>query len=200
MLGIEIRRQVNGDVFLVQERYARDVVKRFNMKGCKPVSTQLELRSQLDSSQPPVSDEEKSEMVNIPYRSVIGSLRYLATCARLDLAAAVSELSKFNQNLGIVHWEGMKHVLRYLSDTVGEGLMYKRGAHVEVWGYSDSGHAEERETCRGRSGYVFLSVGAAISWRSSMMKLVTHSSCESEYVGLSEAGNEAVYLISFRVK
>ena len=26
------------------------------------------------------------------------------------------------------------------------------------------------------------------------MKLVTHSSCESEYVGLSEAGNEAVYL------
>ena len=27
-----------------------------------------------------------------------------------------------------------------------------------------------------------------------MMKLVTHSNCESEYVGLSEAGNEAVYL------
>ena len=26
------------------------------------------------------------------------------------------------------------------------------------------------------------------------MKLVTHSSCESEYVGLSEARNEAVYL------
>ena len=41
---------------------------------------------------------------------------------------------------------------------------------------------------------MFLSVGAAVSWRSSMMKLVTHSSCESEYVGLSEAGNEAVCL------
>ena len=27
-----------------------------------------------------------------------------------------------------------------------------------------------------------------------MMKLVTYGSCESEYVGLSEAGNEAVYL------
>ena len=26
------------------------------------------------------------------------------------------------------------------------------------------------------------------------MKVVTHSSCESEYVGLSESGNEAVYL------
>ena len=194
LLGIEIRRQPNGDVFLVQERYARDVVKRFNMEGCKFVSTPLELGNQLDSSQQPVSDDEKEEMVNIPYRSAIGSLMYLATCTRPDLAAAVSELSKFNQNPGIAHWEGVKRVLRYLSGTVGEGLMYKRGAQVEVWGYSDSGHAGERETSRGRNGYVFLSAGAAISWRSSMMKLVTHSSCESEYVGLSEAGNEAVYL------
>ena len=83
---------------------------------------------------------------------------------------------------------------RYVKGTVGEGLLYKRGAQVEVWGYSDSGHAGDKETSRGRSGYVFISVGAAISWRSSLMKLVTHSSCEIEYVGLSEAGNEAVYL------
>ena len=27
-----------------------------------------------------------------------------------------------------------------------------------------------------------------------MKKVVTHSSCESEYVGLSESGNEAIYL------
>ena len=63
-----------------------------------------------------------------------------------------------------------------------------------VWGYADSSHARDTDTSRGRTGYVFLSGGAAISWRSGMMKLVTHSSCESEYVGLSEAGNEAVYL------
>ena len=50
LLGIEIRRQDNGDIFLVQERYARDVVKRFNMEGCKSVSTPLELGSQLDMS------------------------------------------------------------------------------------------------------------------------------------------------------
>ena len=194
LLGIEIRRQSNGDVLLVQERYARDVVKRFNMEGCKSVSTPLELGHQLDSSQQPTSDEEKGEMESIPYRSAIGSLMYLATCTRPDLAAAVSELSKFSQNPGVTHWEGVKRVLRYVSCTAGDGLLYKRGAQIEVWGYSDAGHAGDRETSKGRSGYVFMSAGAAISWRSSMMKLVTHSSCESEYVGLSEAGNEAVYL------
>ena len=194
LLGIEIRRQENGDVFLVQERYARDVISRFNMEGCKPVSTPLDLGSHLDNTQQPVTDAERAEMVDVPYRSAIGSLMYLATCTRPDIAAAVSELSKFSQNPGSAHWEGVKRVLRYVSGTISDGLMYKRGAQVEVWGYSDAGHAGDKETSRGRTGYVFLSAGAAISWRSSMMKLVTHSSCESEYVGLSEAGNEAVYL------
>ena len=45
LLEIEIRRQINGDVLLVQERYARDVVKRFNTEGCKIMSTPLELGS-----------------------------------------------------------------------------------------------------------------------------------------------------------
>ena len=72
--------------------------------------------------------------------------------------------------------------------------MYKRGAQVEAMGYSDSGHTGEKSTSRGRTGHVFLSAGAAISWGSSMMKVLTHSTCESEYVGLSESSNEAVYL------
>ena len=194
LLGIEILRQANGDVLLVQEKYAGDVIKRFNMEGSKPVSTPMELGTHLDISQQPVTDEERGEMVNVPYRSAIGSLMYLATCTRPDLAASVSELSKFSQNPGMAHWEGVKRVLRYVKGTVGEGLLYKRGAQVGVWGYSDAGHVGDKESSRGRSGYVFLSAGAAISWRSSMMKFFTHSSCESEYVGLSEAGNEAVYL------
>ena len=194
LLGIEIRRQKNGDVFLVQEKYARDVVSRFSMEGSKPVSTPLELGTHLDSTQQPSSDEDKEAMYNIPYRSAIGSLMYLATCTRPDISAAVSELSKFSQNPGVTHWEGVKRVLRYVSATAGDGLMFKRGAQIAVWGYSDAGHAGDQETSRGRHGYVFLSAGAAVSWRSSMMKLVTHSSCESEYVGLSEAGNEAVHL------
>ena len=194
LLGIEIRRQENGDVLLVQEHYARDVIRRFNMEGCKPVSTPLEFGCRLDSSSVPTTAAGKVEMVDVPYRSAIGSLMYLATCTRPDISAAVSELSKFSQNPGVPHWEGVKRVLRYVSGTVGEGLLYKRGAQVEVMGYSDSGHAGEKETSRGRTGYVFLSAGAAISWRSSMMKVVTHSSCESEYVGLSESSNEAVYL------
>ena len=103
LLGMEIRRQKNGDVFPVQERYARDVIGRFNMEGCKPVSTPLDLGCHLDTTQQPVTDAERAEMVDVPYRSAIGSLMYLATCTRPDIAAAVSELSKFSQNPGSAH-------------------------------------------------------------------------------------------------
>ena len=96
LLGIEIRRYENGDVFLVQERYARDVVKRFNMEGCKPVSTPLELGCRYDSSQQPDNDADRRLMVDVPYRSAIGSLMYLSTCTRPDFLVAVSELSKFS--------------------------------------------------------------------------------------------------------
>ena len=89
-----------------------------------------------------------AKMKGVPYSSAIGSLMYLATCTRPDLAAAVSELSKFSQNLGVAHWEAVKRAMRYLKGTMGEGLMYKRGAQVEVWGYSDSGHAGDVETSR----------------------------------------------------
>ena len=132
LLGIEIRRQENGDVLLVQERYARDVISRFNMEGCKPVSTPLDLGCRLDSAQQPITDVDREQMISIPYRSAIGSLMYLSTCTRPDIAAAVSELSKFSQNPGIAHWEGVKRVLRYISGTVSQGLLYRRGAQVEV--------------------------------------------------------------------
>ena len=88
---------------------------------------------------------------------------YLATCTRPDLAAAVSELSKFSSNPGVAHWEWVRRILRYVSSTAGDGLLYKRGAQIEVWGYSDAGHARDHETSKGRSGYVFMSAGAAWS-------------------------------------
>ena len=104
-------------------------------------------------------------MENVPYRLAIGSLMYLATCTRPDLAECVSELSKFSQNLGAVHWEGMKRVLHYLSGTLGAGLLYKRGAQVVVWGYSDSGHATMSRGVLGMSLSVKVGLSAGEAQR-----------------------------------
>ena len=66
-------------------------------------------------------------MEGIPYRNAIGSLMYLTTCTRPDIAAAVISLSRFNINPGMAHWEGVLHVLKYLKGTIENGICYKKG-------------------------------------------------------------------------
>ena len=70
----------------------------------------------------------KARMEAYPYRHVIGKLMYLAVCIRPDISEAVSELSRFNANPELKHWESAMRVLRYLSGTAGVGLLFKKGA------------------------------------------------------------------------
>ena len=85
-------------------------------------------------------------MVDIPYRSLVGSLMYLAVCTRPDLSMAVSALSRCSQNPQMVHWEAAKRVLRYFKGTAGEGLGYSPGEEIEIWGYSDASYGSDEET------------------------------------------------------
>ena len=99
-------------------------------------------------------------MVDIPNKSAIV---YLAICTRPDISATVSNLSRFNGDLGQAHWEAVQHVLRYLSGTAREGICYTARSSTKNWGYCDSSHLTYPDTSRSRAGYVFLSAKGAIS-------------------------------------
>ena len=60
-------------------------------------------------------------------------------------------------------------MLRYLKGTTNLGLMYEKGAELPVLGYSDANHGDDVDTRKGRARYVFLSGGAAVSWKSSLL-------------------------------
>jgi len=64
----------------------------------------------------------------------------------------------------------------------------------QLCGYVDASYAEDTDTRRSQSAYVFMLSGAAISWRSKLQKTVAQSSTEAEYMSLSDAVNEARYL------
>ena len=67
-------------------------------------------------------------MESTPYASGVGSIMYGMVCSRLDLAYAVSIVSRFMANLGIVHCQALKWVLRYLNGSLKGGLKYTRAA------------------------------------------------------------------------
>ena len=122
LLGVEIRRRPGGGYFLVQEKYAQEVVAKFGMGEAKVALTPFEHGGELVLVGAGV--EGNPAMAGIPYRSAVGSLMYLAVCTRPDLAMAVSALSSYCQSPQPEHWEAVKRVLRYVKGTVGEGLGY----------------------------------------------------------------------------
>ena len=165
LLGLEIRRRSGGGYFLVQEKYAEEVVRKFGMGEARVASTPFEHGSEMGLAEAGNSAGEGSPagMDDIPYRSVVGSLMYLAVCTRPDLSMAVSALSKYCQAPQPQHWEAAKSVLRYVKGTAREGLGYSLGEDLALWGYSDASYGSDQETKKGRSGNVFLSASAAIS-------------------------------------
>ena len=198
LLGIELRRRQlgmqDGDILMVQEKYVHEILKQFDMVGCKVASTPLEPGVKLSSVDSPQDDLGKARMEAYPYRQVVGKLMYLAVCTRPDICQAVSELSRFNANPGMKHWESAVRVLRYLSGTAGVGLLYKKGSSKDIWGYVDASHTSCPDTGKGRAAYVFMSAGAPVSWASKRVGSDSLSSCETEYMGLTLAAQEASYL------
>ena len=86
-----------------------------------------------------------------------------------------------------------KRVIRYLKSTRDWCLLYDK-ADSGLTGYSDAEWAGDTSTRKSTFGFVFLYGGGAISWASRKQTCVTLLSMEAEYVALSEASQELVWL------
>ena len=121
-LGMEVWQE-DRHVFLGQGKYAHDILRRFQMEGCKSMSTPMTTNfRKLDASE--------SELVDaILYCQLIGSLMYLVN-TRPDLSFAVNTLSQFMVEPQRGNSTTAKHVLRYIAGTVDYGLYYVKGDGV----------------------------------------------------------------------
>ena len=92
------------------------------------------------------------------YSQIIGSLMYLASATRPDIAFAVSKLSRFVSKPGDVHWHAVERVMRYLKGTMNYGLHYT-GYPSVLEGYSDANWISNADEMKATTGlYVY-------SWR-----------------------------------
>ena len=89
----------------------------------------------------------------------------------------------------------MKRIFRYLRGTSDLGLSYRRqDSGFTCSGYADADWAGSLDDRKSTSGYVFGVGGTAVSWRSHKQTCVALSTAEAEYVSLSAAAQEAVWL------
>ena len=133
-------------------------------------------------------------MSQVPYASAIGSLMYAMVCTRPDLAHAVSVVSRFMSQPGKEHWQAVKRIFRYLRGTSDIGLVYGGDTQCLVTGYSDSDYAGDVDSRRSMTGYVFTLGGSVVSWKATLQPTVTLSTTEAEYMALTEAAKEGIWL------
>jgi hypothetical protein len=194
ILGMRINRdKQKGTLQLSQEEYIDRILKRFNMSNAKPVSTPLASHFRLSKDQSPKTEEEKDFMAKVPYASAIGSLMYAMVCTRPDIAHAVGAVSRFMTNPGKQHWEAVKWILRYLRGTTDRCLCFRRG-ELKLQGFVDADFAAEVDHRRSTTGYVFTVGTTAVSWISQIQKIVALSTTEAEYIAVTEASKEMIWL------
>ena len=118
ILGIKITRTSDGLV-LSQSHYIDKILEKFNKNDSGVAKTPLDTSLHLSKN--------KGESVSqVEYSRVIGSLMYLMSCTRPDIAYTVSKLSRYTSNPGADHWKAIVRVLRYLRYTRSYGLHYTR--------------------------------------------------------------------------
>ena len=185
-LGIEVNQTETG-ISISQSNYIYKCLERFGMQEAKPTATPLPFKPQADQTKSQPFQDIKL------YQQLIGSLMYLASATRPDIAYAVGYLARSMQSPTDADWINAKRVLRYLKGTLNYSLQYLKSATTPLFGYSDASYAEEKDY-KSVGGYLFIQAGAAITWRSTKQDVVAQSSMEAEYIALAEAGKEAQWL------
>ena len=86
-------------------------------------------------------------------------------------------------------------MLRYIKGTLTYGLKFSVNGHEDdLSGFSDADWAGDADNRRSTSGYVFKVANSTVSWCSKKQVTVAKSTTEAEYVALSQATQEAIYL------
>ena len=121
----------------------------------------------------------------------------MMTGTRPDLCYIVTKLSQNMSKPTETNVIAAKHVLRYLKGTIEQSLRFRKSeSTLKLIGFCDSdwgGDVCDRSSISGY-GFQLLDEGPLVSWRSRKQPTVALSTCEAEYMALTDAVQEAKFL------
>lgn len=190
-LGIEFSHD-KEIITMHQKSYLNKLLCRFNMQNCKPKFTPSEMNINK------FENEDVEDADARLYREIVGGLIYAMTCSRPDLSFIVTKLSQHMSKPNKHHMTMAKHTLRYIKATIDRQLIFRKSENrLNLTGFCDSdwANSEDRKSV---SGYCFQLTqdGPLISWKSKKQTTVALSTCEAEYISLSSATQEGIFLLS----
>ncbi|GJX11817.1 putative ribonuclease H-like domain-containing protein, partial [Tanacetum coccineum] len=173
-LGLQVQQKEDG-IFISQDKYVAEILKKFNYSDVKSASTPVDLEKPL------VKDGDADDVDVHLYRSMIGSLMYL-TASRPDIMLAVCACARFQVTPKTSHLLAVKRIFRYLKGKPTLGLWYSRDSPFELVAYTDSDYAGATQDRKSTTGGCQFLGNRLISWQCKKQTVVATSTTEAEYV------------------
>ncbi|GJW62625.1 putative ribonuclease H-like domain-containing protein [Tanacetum coccineum] len=132
-LGLQVTQKEDG-IFISQDKFVAEILKKFNYTNVKSASTPVDLE------RPLVKDGDANYVDVHLYRSMIGSLMYL-TASRPDIMFVACACARFQVTPKISHLLAVKRIFRYLKGKPILGLWYSKNSPFELVACTDSDYA-----------------------------------------------------------
>jgi hypothetical protein len=185
-LGLQIS-QSNKGIFISQTKYIKEMLKKFKMEDCKPVSTPMITGCKLSK------DDESPEADHTMYRSMIGILLYV-TASRPDVMQVVGLVARFQSAPKESHVVAVKRILRYLKGTMDFGLWYPKGEDFTLTTYTDADWAGSVDDRKSTSGGAFFLGNCLVSWLSKKQSSISLSTTEAKYIATTSCCTQILWM------
>ncbi|GKB88465.1 putative ribonuclease H-like domain-containing protein, partial [Tanacetum coccineum] len=174
-------------IFISQDKYVVDILKKFDFVTMKTASTPMEPNKAL------VKDEEADNVDVHLYRSMIGSLMYL-TASRPDITFVVCACARFQVTPKVSHLYAVKRIFRYLKGQPKLGLWYPRDSPFDLEAFSDSDYAGASLDRKSTTGGCQFLGKRLISWQCKKQTIVANSTTEAEYVAAANCYGQVLWI------
>ena len=195
-LGIEINME--GDfVEFLQEGLTNKILRTVGMEDCNTNDT--------PAKEAPLTSDRDGEPFNEgwEYASVCGMLMYLVN-TRPDIQFSVHQASKYTHNPMNCHANAVKKICRYLQKTKKRGIRFKKETidpnNLQINCYVDASFCpswkdtDDESSSKSRTGYVIRIDDSPVQFASQGQQETTLSTTECEYVALSTAMRELLWV------
>jgi len=218
--GLEIRRLDDGRISVTQVSKIREMAREYkivldgldNGRKVKAISPEYSGENNFDPNDgidPNNMTHEERETLRL-YQSMVGSIMYVATYTRFDVAHALAKASRLMHRASIKHIRGIARVMRYLVEHEDLALIYDGtqcmpGGTPRIFAFVDSDYGGEPMHTTGEkdlgrkstSSIIIMCAGAPIYWKSKLQKSVAISSGEAEFRALNVAMKEIAFCYYF---
>ena len=200
-LGLDVEMK-DGVVRVSSDAYTDQIKSKFNIgrqAPTTPVTTDYHKKQQQQQEQQEKQHQEQRQQKHTDrdsqklFQEKVGTLLYLASTARPDLATAASYLGEAMQQATEEDMRQADRALAFATARRGALQTRKGDRQMRLDVFTDASFATEKQ-CKSRTGYLLLIDGMPVAWTSKRQSVVATSSCEAELLAITQAMKTATFV------